>query len=562
MALRIIPFQQAISYLLPAVLAMALAWFGMDRFAAQNLYPRPDALEYALSASSFYHGEGFVLRLGSDAFYPPRYTPGYPFLLAGWYLITGPHPEKACLFNLLLTGLLTITIVWMTYRVSGSRIGALCSGLLTATSSALVVSSQGVRSDLSGCCFFLAGIFFLFCGPTGVQNGSSSSKKRDHLTALLAGGFLGYAVMIRPSYLFPLAGCLPWVLIGRKEKLLVRGIRLVFCLTGIGLALVPMFILNLANLGNPLDSGYSLWAPDYCLDLHSAYSLDNIWRSFDPIRRPRSNLLVYSDLISGANQWAKTPFYGGAIWISSIVLLAGIRKMPWDQVRFILASLTSILLLAGHYLLFFWQDARFLLLVVPLMAILSGWGMSRILAYRPAFFPAAGLFLTLLLMLGSTVPGLRTLRENLFRENSGHPSFSEIEYLKRIDSRIEKDAVLVSVLDETLCEEYLVRGTGRTHLPLTLPSLGSHLLAVYQYNIPIARFCRSSESRPELLFPLAGMGQDNLSFLKQALQQERAIYVLRHGLDEYIKEMSILRHDFHLDGADPEFFKLQPPGGD
>lgn len=563
MQLKIDLLKQAAWLFIPAVLAWTLAWIGMDHFAARNLYPRPDALEYALSASSLLHGEGFALRLAGDAFYPPRYTPGYPFLLSGWYLIFGPHPENAYLLNLLLTGVLVATVGWVTYRLSGSQIGAFFSGLIAATSSALVLSAQGVRSDLSSCWFFLVGLYLLCIWETGDRAGGqpATSHRRPLLKALVAGGFLGWAVMIRPSFVFPLAGCLPWVLIGKREKLGARVGRLSMCLVGIGLGMVPMLTVNLLNLGNPLGNGYSLWVPDYCLSLRSAYSLENLKHSFDPARWQHPNLVIYSDLILGINHWTKAPFYGWAIWVGVIILLTGLRNLSREQKVFLLASVTSLLLLAGHYLLFFWQDERFLLLAIPLVAIPAGWGLSRICAFRPAFFRYSGMVLATVLMLGTIQPGVRAIRNSASRIKKVESSFSEIDHLRLIEPQIEENAIIVSVLDETLCEEYLVRGTERWHIPLALPNLGSHLLTVWQYNIPAIHSSNRPGTPPQPLFPLAGIGEDRLSVLRQALQQGRPVYLVRRGLEAYPREIGMLQAEFQLEIKGSDLIEVQSPPG-
>lgn len=78
-----------------ALIAMVLCLATLDLPVAVDLYPRGDALEYALSAASLAEGEGYTLRLGEGAYYPLTFTPGFPLLIAAWYRVVGTHPELA-----------------------------------------------------------------------------------------------------------------------------------------------------------------------------------------------------------------------------------------------------------------------------------------------------------------------------------------------------------------------------------------------------------------------------------------------------------------------------------
>lgn len=82
-------------------------------------------------------GEGF----GKSAFGPP----GQPFLLAGWYWLTTPHPCAAYLLGILLG----TAAIWLTYATAMrivSPLAARWAAVLTATMPTLVFTSAIVHT--------------------------------------------------------------------------------------------------------------------------------------------------------------------------------------------------------------------------------------------------------------------------------------------------------------------------------------------------------------------------------------------------------------------------------
>src|SRR6187549_2339718 len=88
--------------LLVAMLALGIAMRPPAWDAMRALEPRPDALEYCVSALHLASGHGFVLRVG-QADYPPRWEPGFPLALAAWYRVAGLGPESAAALQSLLS---------------------------------------------------------------------------------------------------------------------------------------------------------------------------------------------------------------------------------------------------------------------------------------------------------------------------------------------------------------------------------------------------------------------------------------------------------------------------
>src|SRR5579872_173871 len=73
--------------ILGLILGFALLLIASTGFAnGQELWPMPDAVEYAAVAVNLDRGLGPVLHFAGNS-YPPRYTVGYPMMLAAAYPI-------------------------------------------------------------------------------------------------------------------------------------------------------------------------------------------------------------------------------------------------------------------------------------------------------------------------------------------------------------------------------------------------------------------------------------------------------------------------------------------
>jgi hypothetical protein len=87
--------------LLALLLGFALLLIANAGFAnGQELWPMPDAVEYAAIAVNLDRGLGPVLHFGGNT-YPARYTIGYPLMLAAAYPLVGHRPERLCLVTAL-----------------------------------------------------------------------------------------------------------------------------------------------------------------------------------------------------------------------------------------------------------------------------------------------------------------------------------------------------------------------------------------------------------------------------------------------------------------------------
>src|SRR5258708_29253035 len=119
--------------ILALLLGFALLLIASTGFAnGQELWPIPDAVEYAAVAVNLDPGLGPVLHFAGNS-YPSRYTVGYPLILAAAYPILGHRPERLCLVTA-LTALVAIAGLYLLTAWTFGRPSAALAGLLLATS--------------------------------------------------------------------------------------------------------------------------------------------------------------------------------------------------------------------------------------------------------------------------------------------------------------------------------------------------------------------------------------------------------------------------------------------
>src|ERR1019366_5723502 len=119
--------------LLVLLLGFALLLIAGTGFAnGQELWPMPDAVEYAAIAVNLDSGLGPVLHFGGNT-NPARYTIGYPLMLAVAYPLLGHKPERLCLVTA-LTSLIAIAGLYLLTLWAFGRPSAVLAGLLLSTS--------------------------------------------------------------------------------------------------------------------------------------------------------------------------------------------------------------------------------------------------------------------------------------------------------------------------------------------------------------------------------------------------------------------------------------------
>ncbi len=550
--------------LVMALVAMGVCLATLDLPVAVDLSPRGDALEYALSAASLAEGEGYTLRLGEGAYYPPTFTPGFPLLIAAWYQIVGTRPELAYWVPVLELGVTAGLCVLLAAEMAGLWAGLLASGLVVLSPVSSLLGGR-VMSDLPATTCLLVGMYLATLGVRLDLNDRARS-----MLYLTAGGAFGWAVSVRlvyiPIIVIVLLVVWIWGQSGIRRKLWVT----VCMAAGFSLALVPMVVLNMVNTGTPFYNGYRDWLPEFIRNLSSAYDLANIQQSIDPVRWPESNGQRYLKLAAGWNDPREAQiFYGWPVWllVAGGILLRTVRD-PRQQAAFRFffpVAMATACFLATHYLVYFWQDPRFLYPVLPLVAIGGGIGLARLLNHSLHGRRWVTSTLGLVLAVAALWPGTQRTWERLSNGRHGWKEGEStwVERCAHLNSRLELDAVVVTDLDCLLAEHALVRNTQRRHLPFTLFGAGSHLPAIYIHNLaPVVSTPRASrnEVRPRPVFQPDDLEPSSLPWLKGEAVRGRPAYLAIGDLDSSARELARLREVFQLESVSGEerLFKLSP----
>src|ERR1700733_412184 len=129
------------------ILVFALVLLHRNGFAnGEELWPMPDAVEYAATAIDIDRGLGPVLHFAGNS-YPTRYTIGYPLLLAAAYPLVGHRAESLCLATA-LTALIAIAALYLLTLWGFDRPSAIIAALLLATCPYFIGLATCVMSDV------------------------------------------------------------------------------------------------------------------------------------------------------------------------------------------------------------------------------------------------------------------------------------------------------------------------------------------------------------------------------------------------------------------------------
>jgi 4-amino-4-deoxy-L-arabinose transferase-like glycosyltransferase len=364
--------------LLALLLGFALLLIVRTGFAnGQELYPMPDAVEYAAIAVNLDGGLGPVLHFGGIT-YPCRYTIGYPLILAAAYPLLGRRPERLCLVTA-LTALVAIAGLYMLTLWVFDRPSAILAGLILATSPDFLGLSTCVMSDVPALAVVvLAVLAFLY-----------AEEKESLVASALCGLLAGLAVIIRVTDGAILAGML-------AAALLVRPRRLQFAQVmafAIGFAPFPglQAWVNLHYLGSILSSGYAFWHPEDYSSFFKSFELRFLFVPADTIYR-HGNLVSYAlamlgldgllgELTSGTEfgtlghaRYALYPFpvlvFAGLGVFTALRRKGNARTMRAVYLGF--GFLASLLLI---YLSYFYLDPRFMLPALFIVFAAAGYGL-------------------------------------------------------------------------------------------------------------------------------------------------------------------------------------------
>lgn len=336
---------------------------------AEDLKPRPDALEYGLAARSLVTQGRFAIDVGGVA-YAPRYPIGFPALATPFVAARGGDPagvvDAAYTFGLLLIVLLAV----LGYLTAGA-LGAVVAATLGALSPALVrASTLGLSETASACAITVA-----LVGSILAHHRLGRGSTRSWL--VLAGSALAVAFAIRVTavLLVPALVAATWTIRApapRAERM-----------RDLAWLLAPLVVVggaiacwNAVRFGSPFHDGYRFWVPELYgnrdLLFSTRYALAPVPGYWD-----RSHLDVYANALGGRDAYLWTT---GALLLAVVGLVRGFTAERRCPVARTLAWVTTtfVPVLVLFHLLYAWQDRRFLVPLIPVVAALAGSGAELV----------------------------------------------------------------------------------------------------------------------------------------------------------------------------------------
>lgn len=363
------------AHLLYAVVLVAVFVVGFEtRRRAQlregeDLKPRPDALEYGLAARALAMDGRFAIDVGGVD-YPPRYPIGFPLLAAPFVLLRGGDPagvvDAAHAYGLIL-----IVLLAMLGHLAGGPLAAIVAATIGALSPVLVRGSTLGMSETASACAITATLV----GAILAHHRLGRGRTRTWLG--LAGTALAVAFAIRISavLLVPALGVAVWTL-ARASPPRERLRRITWLLTPLIVVGTAIATWNAVRFGSPFADGYRFWVPELYgnpdLLFSTRYALAPVPGYWD-----HSHFDVYSRALLGRD---------GSLWTLGAFALAvlGLVRALTTERRCVVARTlvwTIALFLPAlfvFHLLYAWQDRRFLVPLVPLIAALAGAGAELV----------------------------------------------------------------------------------------------------------------------------------------------------------------------------------------
>ena len=396
-------FEAIDAVLLAVILGFALLLIAGTGFSnGQELWPMPDAVEYAATAVNLDRGLGPVLHFAGNS-YPSRYTIGYPLMLAAAYPLLGHRPERFCRVTA-LTALVAIAGLYLLTLGAFDRPSAVVAALILATSPHFLGLSTCVLSDVPAlAAAVLAALAFLY-----------AEEKESIVASVLCGLLAGLAVTIRATNAAILVGMLVAALnVAPRRLKLARVMEY-----AIGFSVFPglQAWVNLHYLGSILSSGYTFWLPELYGSAFTSFQPRFLFEPSFPEYR-HGTLISYGLAMLGLDgifgqlnlglevgtlghaRYALYPF-PVAVFAALGVFFAIRRKGNPGTMRALYLGFSFLGLLLYVYLLYFYADPRFLLPGLFIVFAAAGYGLisaNRRLAMGWAGFAVVALDVVLAL---------------------------------------------------------------------------------------------------------------------------------------------------------------------
>ena len=332
-----------------------------------DLLPWPDALEYEEGARSLLAGDGYQLAINGKS-YPSRYPPGLSLLIAPVFSLIGTAPGGG-IWVVFLMALATIVTTWRLGLMLAGVWGGLAAGLLVSLSPLHVAWSQAVMSDVPA-----TAIMSLLCllAIRAADAGPRSTRW------ILLGIACGLGPVFRPALMAVVPGILLLVWMGHAgtKDSLAKFMRF---LGGLGAAVVGSLALNAILTRTLLLTRYDYWVEATIFDPKYIFAAPQAGGEM-----PNFFFLI-SELAGGGRLYP---------WPIAVLAVLGISLQFRDGGRkrqFAALGVVTIGATVALYSIYFWQSGRFLLPILPIVAVLAGYPLGARIPLQLRV-PAIGLF--------------------------------------------------------------------------------------------------------------------------------------------------------------------------
>jgi 4-amino-4-deoxy-L-arabinose transferase-like glycosyltransferase len=532
----------AVSWVFDMLIVMGLlvvAWLGYfatPKFAA-NL-PQ-DSVDFAVPALNLLErGRLAVSAYGHD--FPSAHPFGTSLLLLPSYMILG-HFLGNGIYSVFCCAFGTIALTYLIGVWLGGRLCGCIASLFLITNHGFWQYSQKIMSEVPSVFLATAVLALLL---------ASQNRKRPGLMWLAAGGVIGFALTVRYDnalWLAPSLVLLPW-----EDAWRERMRRVGLLVVGMAPFIVALGVYHQVTFGRPWRTSYRYWglAGTASQPLFSTQYIPRT--SFMRLRlvEPESadivegngtfyakSLLAESDTtrIFGHPRYWQLPnrrlcqvlaLLRSALGIAGFVACWMGWRMNDSRRQFLLWLVVSTVTSVVFYMLYNWQEERFLLRLVPEFCLANAIGVTVLLAC----WPNRAVRAAVIVLVSTLIIQLALVNSHVgFPTGNDAGLYTTLSYAAQ---HMESNAVVVSNFDPLRVDAYVIRGTDRIAVPLG-PARGINVFV-------------GGDSSPTPLHPF--VASENPARLREALHSGRPAYWLIS--DPWTKKWSIelgtLQKSFHL----------------
>ncbi len=440
-----------------------------------------DGVDFAVPAVNLLErGRLVVSAYGHD--FPPGHPFGTALLLLPSYMVLG-HFLGNGIYSIFCCAFGAIALTYVIGAWLGGRLCGCLAALFLITNYGFWEYSQKIMSEVPSV-FLATAVLALLLASRG--------RKRPALMWLAAGGVLGLAITVRHDNILLLAPSLlllPW-----EDTWRERMRRAGSFAVGLAPFIISIAVYQQVTFGSPWRTGYHYWgtAENGSQPLFSAQYITKTGfmhlRQVEPARAGiidgngafyAKSLLaeadtsrifghpIYWQLPSRRLYQMLAPFRTALGVVGLLACLVGWRTNTLRR-QFLLWLVVSTVTSIVFYLVYNWQEERFLLRLVPLFCLVDAIGVRVLLA----LWPAKAVRATVIILVSALIFKLARINSQAgFPTGNSAGLYTTLSYCAQ---QMESNAVVVTNFDPLRVDAYMIRGTDRIAVPLGRSS-GIHL---------------------------------------------------------------------------------------